>query len=312
VDTMEGGIREGERDPTMCDSGPDVERDLDLVRRIAGGCLASWHAFVDRFSGLILTVARRYLARESDDEHRTVYVETLKALRAGKLDQYDGRTGLATWVAVVTRGCSLDHLRHRHGRRDPPRWLRTLPERDRKVYRLYYLEGWSLRRIRQQLGGDGTTLGMGELADSLDRIEGCLDRRTRRRLAYDLQAQQIGGTSGRMLEYLDHLSAEIEERARALSPEQELERRELAGQVERLRGLLQRLPALERKVIRMHFMEHLTAREIAGELELRNQRRAYTLIDRGLRQLGTMLDREAAAENVACHLEQRDEPGTAR
>jgi hypothetical protein len=45
-----------------------VQEDLALIEMILGGSTVHWHAFVDRYAGLIYSVVRRQLFVEDDDE----------------------------------------------------------------------------------------------------------------------------------------------------------------------------------------------------------------------------------------------------
>jgi hypothetical protein len=57
--------------------------DLALVQRILGGDSASWETFVDRYSGLILAMARRYLRSRDPDGVRTVFANVLESCALG-------------------------------------------------------------------------------------------------------------------------------------------------------------------------------------------------------------------------------------
>jgi DNA-directed RNA polymerase specialized sigma24 family protein len=276
------------------------EQDQALVTAVSSGSLEAWHTFVERYAALIHSWVHRYLVKESQDDRRTVFVNTLEALYEGRLSEYDGRAALSTWVSVITRSQCLDHLRRLRGRKQSPKWLAGLSERDRQVYRLYYLEGQSCRQIRERLGSNGNALNVEdalnvegalnveELAESLSRIEDRLERTTRRRMAYDLHACSVGGTTGRLLEFFDHVKQENELKIEAQSPEHRLKQREALEGIARMRGYLKRLPQLEREALELHYFEGYSAKRIASMLELRNQRRAYTLIERGLRRLYSM------------------------
>ena len=97
-----------------------VQEDLALIEMVLGGSTAHWHAFVDRYAGLIYSVIRRQLFAEEEDEVRTVFADVLESLYRGKLSEFRGSSELSTWLIVVSRGKALDHLRHIQGRRKNP------------------------------------------------------------------------------------------------------------------------------------------------------------------------------------------------
>lgn len=245
----------------------------------------AWYAFVEDYSGLIYSVIKRYLLRESQDDRRTMYVNILQVFHDGKLAQYDGRAALSTWVTVVARSRCLDFLRHKYGRREPPRWLRSCSEQEQEIYRLYYLEGISFIEICARLSREGAPLALEDLAESIRRMEGRIDRGSSRRLAYDLEARSIGATSGMLLEFLDELKWRHRAQREDQNPETALLRREAAADLTRLRGLLDELPSLERDVLGLRFFAGYTAGQISQELRVGSQRRVYSLIERGLRRL---------------------------
>lgn len=252
--------------------------------------LEDWHAFVDQYSNLIFSVIRRYLVKESEDDWRTVYVNTLKVFYEGKLTGFDGRAAMSTWVTLITRSRSLDFLRSKYGRRDLPSWLGTSGELDQEVYRLYYLEGWGLRHIGQKLARDGEPLPAEDLVEILRRFENRFDRGARRRLAYELHGRTVGAQSGLMLEYLDDLQEEWRAKGVKQSPDRALEQGETLAGVERLRNLLAELPAAEQEVIELRYFQGYSAKRISSRMQLAGPRRAYTLIDRGLRRLRTLFE----------------------
>ena len=99
--------------------------DQNLARKAARGSEEAWHELVERYSGLIYSLIRRYLAHPDEDERRSVYVEVLETLQGGALARFDGRASLSTWIGVVTRSRCMDYLRRQHGRRQTPAWLQV-------------------------------------------------------------------------------------------------------------------------------------------------------------------------------------------
>lgn len=254
--------------------------------------LEDWHAFIEQYSNLIFSVIRRYLVRESEDDWRTVYVDTLKVFYEGQLVGFDGRAALSTWVTLITRSRSLDFLRGKYGRRDLPSWLGQFSEPEQEVYRLYYLQGWDIRHIAQKVSQEGLTLSADEVVETLRRVESRLDRRTRRRLAYELQGRSVGALTGQMLEYLDHLQESWRDRERDQDPLRVQEQADALAGAQRLRSLLADLPDREHEALELRYFRGYSARRISSRLQLENPRRAYTLIERGLRRLRTLFERE--------------------
>jgi DNA-directed RNA polymerase specialized sigma24 family protein len=158
-----------------------------------------------------------------------------------------------------------------------------------EIYRLHFLEGRSYGAISEEFRRHGRTFSPEMLGQALARIEARMDRGLRTRLAYDLQARSVGAVSGRLLEFLDHLRMEQQERGQQLSPDFELVEAQSRQVLEQIEACVAQLQDPERGVIRMYYYEGLPAPEIARRLALRGPRRVYTLIDRGVAMLRSMM-----------------------
>lgn len=96
---------------------PDPMRgsdDLALLRRLANRRPEALSELYDRFSPLLLAVARRILGSSSDAEE--ILQETF--LQAwNQADRYDsGRSSVSTWLVLIARSRALDRLRQRQSR----------------------------------------------------------------------------------------------------------------------------------------------------------------------------------------------------
>lgn len=271
-------------------SGLGREQALHLVREIARGNLPAWHEFIDVYAGLVHAVARRYLAFASEDDRRNAFVEILGKLRDGALQAYDGRSSLSTWLYTYARSRCIDFLRVSDLRRTRPARWRTLSRLERRIFRLYWLDRLAPTEIVRLLAQEGHPLRLDELGRALEFLETRLGHRARRRLAFDLCAQSIGVTSGRLLEYLHELRIEHETRQDGAGPERALFQDELERTIERVRVHVSHLPDLERRVIDLRYYQGRTAREVSEALRLRGQREVYTVEARAIRQLREMME----------------------
>ncbi len=271
------------------DSPRDHHADLILARAVLGGDEAAWHRFVIAHSGILLAILRRYLY--DTDEIRTVYVDVLAELRQGKLAEYAGRSSLSTWLACIARGAAVDHLRHALGRREDPAGLTDLDERQREVFRLFYVEGRAFEEVRLRLRESGRLADGESLAAILAEIESGLNHRTLRRLTWDLHAASVGAASGRLLEYLDQAAAAGAEASSAQAPDAALIAREARRRIESILLLVDQLPPQERTVLKLRFDAGWSADQIADELAIAGRRRVYTILDRALARLRRWVDR---------------------
>ena len=163
-------------------------RDRDLLRRCLHHEPGSWNDFVDRFLGLVYHVVqhtadlRSFTLRPEDTEDIAAQVllqivdNDYAALR-----QFRGNSSLATYLTVITRRTCVSELARRAPVRDHPlkgnnhplledpeapdsspskrletmdqvaQLLKKLPEKDRSVVKLYFLEGRSYEEISKEL-----------------------------------------------------------------------------------------------------------------------------------------------------------------
>lgn len=263
--------------------------DLELAQSAAEGSLVAWHEFVIRYSGLIFSLVRRYLVVWDEDDRRTVYVQCLEYFYRTGLARFDGRASLSTWVMTVTRSRCLDSLRSRRGRKRPPTWLAGQPAMDREIYRLHFLEGRSYGAIAEEFRRRGRTFSPEMLGRALARIEARMDHGLRLRLAYELQARSVGAVSGRLLEYLDHLRGEQQQQSESQQADFELVDAQSRQVLQQVEAAMTRLQDPEGQVLRLYYYEGLPAPEIARRMALRGPRRVYTLLDRGVAMLRTMM-----------------------
>jgi len=229
------------------------------------------------------SILRRYLFDE--DDLRDVYVDVLQKLYNDKLQQYSGRSSLATWLVCVTRNQVRDFLRKSKGRYDQIAGLDLLSDQEREIFRLYYLEGRPFSDVLTQFSRQGGSDDPATLIVLLSRIESNLSNRTLRRLAYDFRADSVGAVSGRLLEYLDQLRTDLETRGQTDRPDYALLEQESRTTINQVRELVNRLPAEERRLLELRFDRGWTARRIAEEEELGSPRQVYTVIDRAVRRL---------------------------
>lgn len=259
--------------------------DRALVQAILAGSTEAWHRFIRQYSRLILAVIHRYVPRQREDEGRTLYASVLESLYRVKLAGYEGRAALSTWIVLVTRSMVVDDLRKRWGGRELHDALKTLEPFEREVFQHYYVEGLSFGAVRRLVRDGGALPTTERLLSALRRIEERVRGRVARRLSYDLHAQSVGGASGRLLEYLDHARFEFEERAEHQRADFTTLDREARRTLLRVQAELEKLPDEERRLLTLRFERGWTAKRIAAELGLQEQRSVYTWIDRIVRTL---------------------------
>lgn len=172
--------------------------EADLVARCASGDRAAWETFVDRYGPLITALVRRMLHRRTgrarDADVDEIGAEVFLALvRRDRilLKRYDPQYRLSTYLGVICRTEVLRHLRRgnrlphdleepgrlpeRDGTLGPARTLEDrereaaiatlrealgrLPERDRMLLTMKYLDGMDYRSIGEALDLNPESIG---------------------------------------------------------------------------------------------------------------------------------------------------------
>lgn len=161
--------------------------DRDLLRRCLHHEAGAWNDFVDRFLGLVYHVVRH----TADLRSHPVTDQDIEDIAAAILLQvidndyavlrrFRGASSLATYLTVIARRTCVQELANRAGNRETPKarphplldepihneppvgqglealeevaaLLKKLPDKERSVVRLYFLEGKTYEEISQEL-----------------------------------------------------------------------------------------------------------------------------------------------------------------
>jgi RNA polymerase sigma-70 factor (ECF subfamily) len=176
-------------------------RDRDLLRRCLHHEPGSWNDFVDRFLGLVYHVVHHTAElrsfplkpQDAEDVAAQVLLEIIDNDYAA-LRNFRGNCSLATYLTVIARRTSVNELARRAPVKDMPmkgnshplleepeapnsepgkgmetldevaQLLKKLPEKDRSVVKLYFLEGRSYEEISKEL-----TIPMNSIGPILSR-----------------------------------------------------------------------------------------------------------------------------------------------
>ena len=141
-------------DPQLTAEAPAPDDDPTLVRRVAAEDPTALAELYDRFSGLLLSLARRVLGDEAEAEEilQEVFLQVWN-----QAERYDPRrSSVSTWLVLIARSRAIDRLRSRQVKdrtllnlQQEKRGQNTSPEAPRSV--LMKERRQRLRREMQEL-----------------------------------------------------------------------------------------------------------------------------------------------------------------
>jgi len=94
-----------------------IRDDADLLQSVIAGDVASWRKFVLKYADFIFGAISKYC--DDYDERMAVFLHILEKLREdrfSRLDRFEGKAKLSTWLTVVSRRLAIDFLRAKYGR----------------------------------------------------------------------------------------------------------------------------------------------------------------------------------------------------
>ncbi len=168
---------------------PLTPQDRELVRRCLHREMGAWNQFVEQYLGLIFHVInhtahlRSYPIKpdEAEDIAAAIMLQIVDNDFA-VLRQFRGKSSLSSYLTVIARRTCVHELARRAGIKEVPtsadpenvhpkstpavetreamsNSLKRLPERDRQVVRMYYLEGLTYEEISQELDVPVNSIG---------------------------------------------------------------------------------------------------------------------------------------------------------
>jgi RNA polymerase sigma-70 factor (ECF subfamily) len=170
-----------------------IARDRELIKRCLSHEPGAWNDFVDRFLGLVYHVVqhtadmRSYLLSAEDKEDIASHV-LMKMVENDyhALKQFRGKSSLASYLTVIARRTCVNELANRSQMKEREakadehvtearpnskpkagletleevgKLLKKLPNRERAVVRLFYLEGRSYEEISTELNIPVNSIG---------------------------------------------------------------------------------------------------------------------------------------------------------
>lgn len=233
-----------------------------------GDADAAWDLFVSRYHRLIFATIRHYV--QDYDDVMNVFARVCEALREDDLrrprayysrSKHDAR--FSTWLVTVVRNLTVDWFRRRDGRRRLPTLLENLTLRQRRIFELVFLDGWSHVEAFELLRTkESTDLTFGEFLAEL-------------RTTYHAVGEGRRGTLLRTM----HPAPPVEEPTEAPRPAETAERHALLLQA------LESLGTQDRLAVQLYVIEDLPAADVARITGLPNAKAVYNHVYRALAAL---------------------------
>lgn len=259
----------------------------DVLESLASGngVDAAWTAFLDRYSPLILQVARRY--ESNRDRALDCFLFVCAALSDDgfrRLLTYrpDSGTRFETWLRAVVANLCIDWRRQQLGRLRPIQAIAGLSDLDRLAYRYLYVLGMRRDECLRALRPRFPDLNDAGLAEINARLFALLTPRQR----WQLGMRMVGRVS------MDDDSTALDEASLQLAdaapgPDETAADDE---QRARLAEAMRRLPPGQRLLLQLRYEQELTLAEVARLAGLPDLHRANRQIQAALAELARLLE----------------------
>ncbi|HER43968.1 MAG TPA: hypothetical protein ENO08_05865, partial [Candidatus Eisenbacteria bacterium] len=162
---------------------------------------------------------------------------------------------------------------------------------DKLIFKLFYIEILPLEALVLQLRWNDPRITTDDIVQSIQRIEALLDPRYLKNLEEKNRARKRGIRSSQLAYYLIDMQIRDELHMRYGEADAGTLEKEVDVNVRLLREKISGLREDEQKILHLRFEQGLSAKAIAEEMEIGQQRRVYTIIDRILRKLRKSLEK---------------------
>lgn len=229
----------------------------------------AWKEFLHRYSNLFLKIIWQFERDRDTVMERYVYVcSKLAANNFAVLRKFNPQgqkhsPKLSTWLTIVVRHLCVESYRRERGRQRFPRALLKMSPLERRIFRLYYWEGFTIREIQQML------------STSKDHSPNRIDAALRRVKAF-IFGNPRGSDQKPVIIAYDEMKHDTP------VPHNDSD---FDGMEHLFEMLSELLTARERAVIRLRFWEDLSAREIGEVLHISPVRKVYTHLEQALKKL---------------------------
>jgi DNA-directed RNA polymerase specialized sigma24 family protein len=259
-----------------------------LIDRIRAGDTDAWHTFIERYSPRIRKTIHRYI--DDPEVERDLYASLLEKLDGGKLERFDGRASLSTWLFAVARNHCRDYYRSAKGIRHVFTAIEGLGDAERRFFKLHYLQGLSLQAtfesMRTEAGGGISYL---DIFDYREAVRKVVAGKHLGRLLDRLLRPESGLCEFASLAPDLRFDREETLESTTPSPEAHIDARNLGIAIENLRKAILRLPYRDQLILKLRFEHKRSAREIGDILDLGKERQVYRKLDNLFEELRTML-----------------------
>jgi DNA-directed RNA polymerase specialized sigma24 family protein len=265
-----------------------MDDEHSLIMRVLSGDTDAWHSFVETYSPQMEKTIGRYV-REPDTAH-DLFVSLLDKLKNGKLERFDFRASLATWLFTVARNHCRDYYRTMKGVRHILKALEGLGSDEKRFFKLYYIQGMSLREtfesMRVESRGSLRYLDIFECHQAVRKriAEKKLGRLLDRLLRPSSEPVRLDAPGAGYRFDRDETSE-----AQVLSPDSHVDGKNLPVAIGNLRKAVMQLPHRDQLVLKLRFEHKRSAREIGEMLDLGNEKQVYRKLDRLMEELRSML-----------------------
>ncbi len=243
---------------------------------------AAWELFLSEYSSVLYQAARTHSHDEDGAADCFLYLcERLAENNFRRLLKFKpaGTAKFTTWLHVVARNLCFDWHRVRSGRPRPFKSLHGLSTLELEIYNCRFVQGASQEQTLQQLEPVFPELGLSQISEIEDRLQGSLS--SRQQWILSMRKQSELGSTVAIAEEEDEAGISDVPDPR---PTQEM-RVAKDEQQAHLRKHLASLPAEELLLVQLRFEQELSLDEIARLCQLGDAQRVHRKLAAVLKKL---------------------------
>ncbi|MBN2543763.1 sigma-70 family RNA polymerase sigma factor [bacterium] len=271
-----------------------MSSDKKLIDLLVSNFPKGWNLFISEYTDLVYSVISYQLPPTLKDEDTAsdIYLFVMRHLMKLDFTKFKFKCKLSTWLVAIVKNLIKDYYRKQFGRRSEPKAIENLDEFEKRVFFLYYNEGYfDSFQIFEILRIDFPDHNYKDVKKALDKLNDQLSDSLKERYIENAQSPAEVSLDAVLVEEEESTYSDDQVETNPESMLLEKEKNQLKD--EKLRFLscaLNNLPRDEQVIIKLRFYNNLSAKEIAQKLNIEDYRKLYHKIQKIMEKLKFIME----------------------